>query len=225
MQIIEAKYSSEQVKDIDLLQLDNKVKVTLLRIHVITGWTIPVGEMMGILVDEFRTKLLQEYEDVNFDEILFAFRKYNGLVNDWGKEMNLKLISTVLDAYMEDRYDVGLLEEHIKMNDSTPLLEFKPKEYTDDEIVGIALDYWQNSKMPMLEFINPNCYEILSKQGKIKLDEENKERIRKHAALLMEGYFTNVIEFRKMKEDKNYISMLCKKIAVSEYFNSLKNEN
>lgn len=222
MQILVSKYASEQVKDIDLLQLDNKVKVTLLRIHVITGWTIPVGEMMGILVDEFRTKLLQEYEDLNFDEILFAFRKYNGVVQDWGKEMNLKLISTIIDAYMEDRYDIGLLEERIKMNDTPQLLEFKHKEYTDDEIVCIALDYWQNSKSPMIEFINPNCYEILVKQGKVILDEQNKERIRKQAIIMMEGYFTNVIEFRKMKEDNNYISMLCTKIAVSEYFNTLK---
>lgn len=225
MQILEVKYSAERIGDIDLLQLDNKVKIVMLRIHVITGWTIPIHEMMDVFIDEFRTLLLQEYNDLNFEEILFAFRKYKHIVEDWGKEMNLKIIGTILDAYGEDRYDAGLLEERLKMEDRQPLLEFKPKEYTDDEILGIALDYWQNSKAPMLEFVNPNCYEILVKQGKINLDEPNKERIRKYASLLMEGYFTSVIEFRKMKEDKNYISMLCKKIAVSEYFNSLKNEN
>jgi hypothetical protein len=225
MQILEVKYAPVQrIGDIDLLQLDNKVKVAMLRIHVITGWTIPVDEMMQLFIDEFRCLLLQDYEDVNFDEIIFAFRKYKGLVEDWGKEMNLKLIGTVLEAYMEDRYDAGLLEERIRMNDSPQLLEFKPKEYTEDEIVGIALDYWQNSKAPMLEFINPNCYEILAKQGKIVLDEENKERIRKYANLLIEGYSTNVIELRNMRADTNYKSMLCKKIAVSEYFNSLKDE-
>lgn len=222
MQIFEVKYSSgERIGEIDLLQLDQKTKVAMLRIHVITGWTIPVDEMMQIFIDELRSLLLQEYEDISFDEIIFAFRRYSHVVEDWGKEMNLKLISKVLEAYMEDRYDVGLLEERIKMEDTPQLLEFKPKQYTDDEIVGIALDYWQNSKSPMLEFINPNCYEILVKQDKITLDEPNKERIRKYAGLLMEGYFTNVIEFRKMKEDQNYISMLCKKIAVSEYFNSI----
>ncbi len=222
MQILEVKYGAERIADIDLLQLDNRVKVAMLRIHVITGWTIPIHEMMDVFIDEFRTLLLQEYSDLNFEEILFAFRKYKHIVEDWGKEMNLKIIGTILDAYGEDRYDAGLLEERLKMELDKPLLEFKPKEYTEDEIVGIALDYWQNSKSPMLEFINPNCYEILIKQGKITLDEPNKERIRKHAALMMEGYFTNVIEFRKMKEDKNYVSMLCKKIAVSEYFNTLK---
>lgn len=225
MQILEVKYSAERIGDIDLLQLDKKVKVAMLRIHVITGWTIPIQEMMDVFIYEFRTLLLQEYADLNFEEILFGFRKYKHIVEDWGKEMNLKIIGTILDAYGEDRYDAGLLEERLKMEFDKPLLEFKPKEYTDDEIVGIALDYWQHSLAPKIEFINPNCYEILNKQGKIILDEPNKERIKKYATLLMEGYFTNVIEFKKMKQDKNYISMLCKKIAVSEYFNLLKDEN
>lgn len=225
MQVLEVKYSpSQRIGEIDLLQLDNMVKVCMLRIHVITGWTIPVDEMMQLFIDEFRSLLLQEYEDIKFEEIIFAFRRYKHIVEDWGKEMNLKLIGTVLEAYMEDRYDAGLLEERLKMENDKPLLEFKPKKYSDDEIVAIALDYWQNSKAPMLEFINPHCYEILNKQAKIVLDEPNKERIRKHANLLMEGYFTNVVELRKMREDENYKSMLCKKIAVSEYFNTLKNE-
>lgn len=226
MQVLDVKYfPSERVGEIDLLQLDNKVKVSMLRIHVITGWTIPVDEMMQLFIDEFRSLLLQEYEDIKFEEIIFAFRKYKHIVEDWGKEMNLKLIGKVLEAYMEDRYDAGLLEERIKMNDSPQLLEFKPKEYTHDEILEIALDYWENSPSPKIEFLNPHCYEILCSQGKINLEKEERERIKKQALSLMEGYFTNVIELRKMREDQNYKSMLCKKIAVSEYFNSLKNEN
>src|SRR3972149_3255777 len=223
MQILEAKYAqSNKIGEIDLLQLDNSVKVAMLRIHVITGWTIPVNEMMQLFIDEFRNLLLQEYEDVKFEEIIFAFRKYKHLVEDWGKEMNLKLIGKVLDAYMEDRYDAGLLEERIKMNENVHQLDFQPKKYTDEENLQVSSDYWLNSKSPKVEFINPNCYEILLKQGKINLTEEDKERIRKRADILMEGYFTNITELRKKREDVSYKSILCKKIAVSEYFNTIK---
>jgi len=151
MQILEAKYAqSNKIGEIDLLQLDNSVKVAMLRIHVITGWTIPVNEMMQLFIDEFRNLLLQEYEDVKFEEIIFAFRKYKHLVEDWGKEMNLKLIGKVLDAYMEDRYDAGLLEERIKMNENVHQLDFQPKKYTDEENLQVSSDYWLNSKSPNL---------------------------------------------------------------------------
>lgn len=220
IKILEVKYStSPRIADIDLTLLDQHVRVSLLRTHVITGWTLPLEEIMDVLIDEYRNLLLQDYEDVNFEEIIFAFRKYGIRIEDWGKDMNLNLITKVLDAYMEDRYDIGLLEERVKMSDAPQLLDFAPKVYTDEEILEIAKEYWDHSPSPRIEFINPNCYEILVKHGKIVITEDDKNRIRKHADLLMEGYFTNVTELRKMRLDEKYKSMLCKKIAVSEFFN------
>lgn len=78
-------------------------KSLLLKIHVITGWTIPDKDLLVILVDQFQKKLVESYPDMNTDEIEFAFRQSGTTVKDWGKAMNLSLIDEVLLPYLGER--------------------------------------------------------------------------------------------------------------------------
>lgn len=90
------------------------VKALLLKIHVITGWTIPTeDELLMILIDQFRKHLLEQYTDLNADEVEYAFRKTGTVTKDWGKAMNLNLIDQVLIQYLDDRYQVSLSEERL----------------------------------------------------------------------------------------------------------------
>jgi hypothetical protein len=90
------------------------VKALLLKIHVITGWTIPTeDELLMILIDQFRKHLLEQYPDLNADEVEYAFRKTGTVTKDWGKAMNLNLIDQVLLQYVDERYQVSLSEERL----------------------------------------------------------------------------------------------------------------
>ena len=51
------------------------VDALLLKIHAITGWTIPEKKILTVLVDQFRKKILESYPNCNPDEIEYAFRQ------------------------------------------------------------------------------------------------------------------------------------------------------
>jgi hypothetical protein len=85
-------------------------KALLLKIHIITGWTIPEGDLMNILVDQFAKELSEKYGELNADEIEYAFRSKGTIVEDWGKSMNLNLLDKVLLPYLNDRYRISETE-------------------------------------------------------------------------------------------------------------------
>ena len=105
-------------------------KALLLKIHVITGWKIPDDEMLDILIDQFSKKMLEDYPQLNVDEIEFAFRSKGTKIKDWGKAMNLSLIEEVLSDYASDRYELSQREERQK---------HKPVQmtYTPEELLNI----------------------------------------------------------------------------------------
>ena len=95
-QMIRLKYSCKRIFEMNEQELYLQAKKTLLQIYVITGWTMPSGEIKTILEDQFQKKLLEEYGNLNINEIEHAFRKIGTAVEDWGKEMNLNLVDKVL---------------------------------------------------------------------------------------------------------------------------------
>lgn len=86
-------------------------KAILVRIHVITGWTLPTDSLLNVLVDQFQKKLIESYPLINSEEIEYAFRNYGTVVKDWGKSMNLSLIDEVLIPYMDERRKASEVEE------------------------------------------------------------------------------------------------------------------
>lgn len=105
-EIIKRKYQSKQIGNMTPAEVNLWGQGLLLKIHVITGWEIPQGQLMEILVDQFQKKLVESYPDMNVDEIEYAFRHDTG-VKDWGKTMNLALIDEVLMPYLGKRIRLG----------------------------------------------------------------------------------------------------------------------
>lgn len=97
-------------------------KTLLLKIHVITGWTIPDSDLLVILVDQFQKKLVESYPDMNPDEIEFAFRHSGTTVKDWGKAMNLSLIDEVLIPYLGERKTLSHTLEERKLPPPAPVI-------------------------------------------------------------------------------------------------------
>lgn len=111
--MIELKYKSPQIKNIQ--DVGTWAKILLLKIHVITGWSLPTDEMIEtVLIDQFVKKLNEDYGSLNVDEIEYAFRSSGTRIKDWGKYMNLSLIDEVLIPYCHDRYELSLAEERAK---------------------------------------------------------------------------------------------------------------
>ena len=128
-QILAVKYQSKQIgkmTDVEVINLSGEL---LLKIHVITGWTIPANEVMILFADQFKKKLVESYQNVNVDEFEYAFRQFSGTVKDWGKQMNLSLIEEVMTAYLAHRFEISKMEE----SKSKPK-ELPAPEHTDQDM-------------------------------------------------------------------------------------------
>lgn len=113
MIIIEKKYASKKFKFLSDVEIQFAAKNILLKIHVITGWVLPMVELMNVLVDQFVKKIKEDYAELNPDEMEFAFRSKGTTLKDWGKEMNLNLIDEIMLAYLDERFSVSKKEENM----------------------------------------------------------------------------------------------------------------
>jgi len=150
----------------DQEEIDLWADALLLKIHVITGWTIPEKTVLFVFTDQFKKKILESYSRCNPDEIEYAFRTEGTIVKDWGKSMNLSLIDEVMIPYMKKRFEVGILEEQQKVKQ----LE-APKENLTDKTM---LDWWQDVSARVragtlkADFVPVMLYEWKDKHGEIK---------------------------------------------------------
>lgn len=172
-------------------------KALLLKIHVITGWTVPADDLLVVLVDQFKKKLLEDYPNLNPDEIEYAFRSKGTTVEDWGKTMNLNLLDKILKPYLHERFLISQDEEKLKRP-----LELPQSEVSDDEFIEAVYKLYQQNKsykkIPVL------AYKIL--EPTLNLSKQDKDRI-----------FQYVNETTKDGDIKE----LCKQKAVAEYFDRL----
>lgn len=140
----------------------------LLKIHAIRGWTIPVSELMDVLVKEFEKKLGESYENVNEEEVMYAFRNTSLDIKDWGKAMNLSLIDEVMQPYLSTRMDISAVEERMK-----ELPEEAKKELTDDEMSEWLME-WKAKEEIQLELIPLMLYDFMDRKELIKLTKKRK---------------------------------------------------
>jgi hypothetical protein len=169
-QIMENKYASPCFVNIPTEDRFLLAKTLLLKIHIITGWTIPEEQMMVILIDQFLKKMVESYPTVNSEEMEYAFRNNPG-VKDWGKAMNLNLIDEVMTPYLEKRKELSRMEEEKKMK----LLELPAPEISDEDFIESIKNLYEKTNdwriIPVL------AYDILDREKKIKLSKEDKYSI------------------------------------------------
>lgn len=127
--MVKLKYASPQIAALPENDLSIWVKSLLLKIHVITGWVLPSGEIMTILKDQFKKKLQEDYDMLNVEEIEYAFRQKGTAIEDWGKEVNLNLLDKVLVPYVIKRNDISDIEQK---NKRPP----EQKTYSDEDILN-----------------------------------------------------------------------------------------
>jgi len=127
--LIQLKKSAKPLILFDKSELLSSCEALLIKIHIITGWTIPGGNLLNVLVDQFQKKLIEDYPTFNVEEIEYAFRHSGTLVEDWGKSLNLNLIDKVLWPYELRRREASKTEERLQ-----PPPEKKP--YDPQEVLN-----------------------------------------------------------------------------------------
>lgn len=162
--LIHLKYAAKQICQMNDQEINLWPKALLLKIHVITGWVMPENQFFNILVDQFQKKLIEDYGNLNTEEIEYAFRKSGTIIKDWGKEMNLNLIDQVLIPYLSERVEASANEEKKK----DPPVQ---KIYTDEEILNqrrghieMAYQAMRSGHLPILHIYFP---EVLHMDGLI----------------------------------------------------------
>lgn len=158
--VVELKYAS---KRFGLMTLDERklsAYQILLKIHAITGWTIPASQLMDILIEQFELKLSESYSNVNSDEVEYAFRNRGIDVKDWGKAMNLGMIDEVMIPYLENRFEVSKTEESLKK----PLMIEESKALSDEEIAEWICD-WKIMEKINIELIPLMFYDFITSKG------------------------------------------------------------
>lgn len=124
IEVLQMKYAGLKISQMDESEVLQKSFVLLTRIHIITGWNLPNdSDYIKVLGDELKIFLSTKFFDLNFEEVVFAFRTYGIGTIDWGKNMNLTLISDCLNEYLLKRYDVSLIEERIKVKQEQVLYD------------------------------------------------------------------------------------------------------
>lgn len=136
-------------------------KATLLKIHVITGWTIPKDELMKILLDQFIKKVKECYSDTNPEEWEYAFRNYGTTVKDWGKSMNLALIDEVMLPYLADRKHLS--HEVEERNQEPPPIKILTDEELDNLHRMWTEEFYQQIKNGIVKEVPDYTREILVK--------------------------------------------------------------
>lgn len=166
-EIVELKYKAPMFSRMDPAALITTAKILLLKLHVITGWTIPADELKMILVDQFTKKLIESYPNVNAEEMEYAFRNNPG-IKDWGKAMNLNLIDEVMVPYLERRLEVSRMEEHQKVKQ----IALPPAQVTDQEFIESVRKLYKLHRDYLQ--IPPLTYKCLG----LQLTQEKKQAIK-----------------------------------------------
>lgn len=225
--VFDAKYAMPPVGFLCPADFVKSVKILVFKISVITGWNLPEQqEVLNILYDQMGKKLMEDYSDLNTDEIEYAFRSFGTTVKDWGKNVNLSLIDEVLLPYKSKRLEVSQIEER-KAKKQNELPASEPIT-NGDELVETVRAVFLKTKLTGL--IPSKVYDILVEKEELNLDNTQKEAIRARiiAKLNQDAIAGGEIEIRalKMMNKRDYeikVRNECKKQAVANYF-LLQNE-
>lgn len=172
-QVLEVKYSAKLLSQVTPMEFTATAKALLLRISVITGWALPSGEALSVLVNEFGLYMRENHGNLNADEVAYAVRNYGLDVKDWGKQMNLSLIEIPLSRYKRVRSEVSKHEEAAASKAATPPSEPKQADWTES---------WEHIKAMIISgkfepIIPGGLYDWLIATNRLELTADEKREL------------------------------------------------
>lgn len=102
------------------------------RVKVITGWPIPeLEEDRRILYAELSKYLREAWPMLNAEEIMFAIRSHAISAKNWGKDINLSLLSAAIAEYYTARVEASEIEAR-KAAVAFPTLPAGPADWKEE---------------------------------------------------------------------------------------------
>ena len=231
--LLELKYSGKRFIEMTDDERWFSAQTLILKIHAITGWSIPISEMMDILIDQFQQKLVEDYKNVTSKEFEYAFRTRGLDIKDWGKALNLILIDEVMLPYLDNRFDLSMQEQ--KINAQLKMKEEDQQALNRPPMSKEEWDEWL-SDISKYEICKIPCasYDYLERVGEINLTKDEKhsymERSITHISGTIDPVSREGIEFSQMKNKGVFsrevtasLITTSKRLAVFDYFNKKEN--
>lgn len=195
-------------------------KFALLKISVITGWKLPEGDMLKILIGQFIKFMMESYPTINGDELEYAFRNKDARIKDWGKDVNLSMLDEVLIPYMSKRATLSEMERE-KISFKPPLLLDVPPMLNEEKI-KVSFDVWKYTQKFI--YISEDVYHILELENKIALTDNEKRELMQIATIKLNILSETDSNLYKFTPKKTMVKMYAKKLAVEAHFKLLLNE-
>lgn len=231
---LELKYASKRFGKMDADELDLAATKAIVSICIITGWTPPAEEYEEVMVSQLSKKMAESYQNLNMEELEYAFRNKGLNIKDWGKVLNLALIDDVLMPFLDNRFDISVQEEKIR---GQVLLKQEDQKLLDSP--AMSEEEWQEWLLDIAKYplnkIPTSSYDYLERTGQIVLTKEEKHGYMERSIAHLSGIFDPIsregIEFEQMKKKGIYsvditatLITTSKRLAVFDYFNKIQNE-
>lgn len=169
--VIELKYAAKQFGKMNEEELELSAYELLLKIHAVRGWTVPVSELMDILVKQFSLKMTEKYANVNSEEMMYAFRNTELEIKDWGKALNLSLIDEVMLPYLEQRFELSRTEENL-LNKPIMIEDIKP--LSKEEKAEWMMEWKEKVDTINFELIPLPFYDFMEQDNLLRLSSKEK---------------------------------------------------
>ena len=169
--VIELKYAAKQFGKMNEEELELSAYELLLKIHAVRGWTVPVSELMDILVKQFSLKMTEKYANVNAEEMMYAFRNTELEIKDWGKALNLSLIDEVMLPYLEQRFELSRTEENL-LNKPIMIEDIKP--LSKEEKAEWMMDWKMMGDDINFELIPLQFYDFMEEDNLLRVTPKRK---------------------------------------------------
>lgn len=198
---------------------------SVFNISVISGCELPTDKLHKAALNNEMKKFMKENEsfyNLTHDEILAAFRfnaagKFDEKVKHWQGLFNLEYLGNVLLKWVEYKGKVKRKAEKELLRKNVFDLS-TGSNLTDDEAIQFAKDEWTRTNDYM--YIEARVYDILKAMGKINTSDESRARITARAKEKAELIYRADFYSLYWMAEKELCSIICKKIAVSEYFDA-----
>lgn len=168
--VLELKYAAKRFGIMDDNERYSLAELLLLKISTITGWTLPISELMNVLTDQFQKTLAEKYQNANIEEFEYAFRQKGIEIKDWGKSLNLSLIDEVMIPYLEQRAELSRLEEAKK---NMPKNIEQAKVLSDEEKEE-WIEEWKQKTEINIELIPVMFYDYLDSKKLLTVSNSEK---------------------------------------------------
>ncbi len=203
------------------------INAILFKIAVSTACQLPTDERHIKALEMEMLKFMSEndaFSKITFEEILTAFRfnaagRYDEKVTHYNNFFNLDYLGAVLTKWViykreiEARAKRELVRKNLFENHLGP-------ELNDDQIIEFSKNEWGRTADFM--FVMAKAYSILKDRKEINNDQVNRDRIIEMAHIKATQIYRQLPElntYDPYSENETAFNIICKKIAVAEYFN------